>query len=148
MPLGMEAHYGHSRIHFLSKHASENMVAQMHGNTGFFKPRSYIIHAIATLQCIVDKSTDHMSHRSQVLTCGKKVVTKVLQATWKWKVTFSKLNEVNNSFGLKDVSLSNLSKIHRRSFEEYDAKRLGDNFSRCSSCDKYHSLQKLHQPST
>ena len=58
------------------------------------------------------------------------------------------MNEVNTSFGLKEVSLSNLSKIRQRSFEEYDAKRPGDNFARCSSCDKYHSLWKLHQPGT
>ena len=58
------------------------------------------------------------------------------------------MNEVNKPFGLKDVSLSNVSKIRRHSFEEYDAKKPGDNFARCSSCDKYHSLQKLHQPGT
>ena len=131
-----------------AKHASENMVAQMHGNTGLRKPRPHTVQATATLQCIVDKSTDHMLHRSQVLTCGKKVVTKVLPATWKWKDTVPHVNEVNKSFGLKDVSLSNLSKIRRRSFEEYDAKKPGDNFARCSSCDKYHSLRKLHQPGT
>ena len=53
---------------------------------------------------------------------------------------------MNYSFGLKEVSLSNLSKIIRHSFKEYNAKRPRDNFARCSSCDKYHSLQKLHQP--
>ena len=131
-----------------AKHASENMVAQMHGNMGLRKPRPHTVQATATLRCIVDKSADHMPHRSRVLTCGKKVVTKVLPATWKWKDTIPHMNEVNKSFGLKDVSLSNLSKIRRRSFEEYDAKKRGDNFARCSSCDKYHSLRKLHQPGT
>ena len=85
-----------------------------------------------------------MPHTSQVLTSGKKVFTEVLPATWKWKETILELNEVNNSFGLKEVSLSNLSKIRHRSFEEYNAKRPRDNFFQCSSCDKYHSLQKLH----
>ena len=89
-----------------------------------------------------------MPHRSRVLTSRKKVVSKFLCATWKWKDTIPKVNEVNTSFGLKEVSLSNLSKICRHSFEDYDAKRPGDNFARCSSCDKYHSLWKLHQPST
>ena len=89
-----------------------------------------------------------MPHRSRVLISGKTVVTKVLPAIWKWKETIPELNEVNNSFGLKEVSLSNLSKICRCNFEEYDAKRLGDNFAQCSNCDKYHSLQKLHQLST
>ena len=51
---------------------------------------------------------------------------------------------MNNSFGLKEVSLSNLSKICCLSFEKYDVKRPEDNFAQCSSCDKYHSLRKLH----
>ena len=76
------------------------------------------------------------------------MVSKVLPATWKWKDTIPEVNEVNTSFGLKEVSLSNLNKIRRRSFEEYNAKRPGDNFVRCSSYDKYHSLWKLHQPGT
>ena len=131
-----------------AKHASENMVAQMHGNMGLRKPRPHTLQAIATLRCIMDKSTDHVPHRSQVLICGKKVVTKALPAIWKWKDTIPHVNEVNKSFGLKDMSLLNLSKIRRRSFEEYDAKRPGDNFARCSSCDKYHSLRILHQSGT
>ena len=89
-----------------------------------------------------------MPHRSRVLSSSEKVVTKVLLATWKWKDTVRELNEVNTSFGLKKVSESNVNKIRRRSFEEYEAKKLGDNFARCSSCDKYHSLRKLHQPGT
>ena len=89
-----------------------------------------------------------MPHRSRVLSSGEKVVTKVLPATWKWKDTVPKLNKVNTSFGLKKVSESNVNKIRRRSFEEYKAKKPGDNFARCSSCDKYHSLRKLHQPRT
>ena len=76
------------------------------------------------------------------------MVSKVLPAAWKWKETIPEVNEVNTSFRSKEVSLSNLSKIRWHSFEEYDAKRPGDNFSRCSTCDKYHSLWKLHQPST
>ena len=55
-------------------------------------------------------------------------------------VFIPELNKVNTSFGLKEVSESNINKIRRRSFEEYDAKKLGDNFAWCSSCDKYHSL--------
>ena len=120
----------------------------MHSNTGLRKPRPRTIQATATLRCILDKSAHHMPHRSQVLASGKKVVSKVLPATWKWKETIPEVNEINTLFGLKEVSLSNLSKIRRCSFEEYNAKRLGDNFARCSTCDKYHSLRKLHQPGT
>ena len=86
-----------------------------------------------------------MPHRSQVLTSDKKVVTKVLPVIWKWKETILELNEMNTSFGLKEVSFSNLSKIRRHNFEEYNAKKHGDKFSWCSSCDKYHSLCKPHQ---
>ena len=90
-----------------------------------------------------------MSHKSRVLSSGEKAVTKVFPATWKWKDTDPELNEVNTSFGLKKVSESNyVNKIRRRSFEEYEAKKPGDNFAHCSSCDKYHSLRKLHQPGT
>ena len=39
------------------------------------------------------------------------MVSKVLPATWKWKDTIPEVNEVNTLFGLKEVSLSNLSKI-------------------------------------
>ena len=89
-----------------------------------------------------------MPHRSCVLSSGEKVITKVLPATWKWKDTVPKLNEVNTSFGLKKISKYNVNKIRRRSFKEYEAKKPRDNFARCSSCDKYHSLRKLHQPGT
>ena len=130
------------------KHTAQNMVAQMHGNIGLRKPRPHTIQTIATLQCIHNKSVDHMPHTSRVLVSRKKVVSKILLATWKWKETIPEVNEVNTLFRLKEVSLSNLSKIHLHSFEEYNAKRPGDNFARCSTCDKYHSLWKLHQPDT
>ena len=81
-----------------------------------------------------------MLHRSRVLSLGDKVVTKVHPATWKWKDIIPKLNKVNTSFGLKEVSQSNVNKIRRHSFKEYDVKKPMDNFSWCSNCDKYHSL--------
>ena len=137
-----------STFYRYAKHATQNMVVQMHGNTGLHKPKPHTIQATTTLRCILDRSADHVPHRSRVLAFGKKVVSKVLPAIWKWKETILEVNEVNTSFGLKEVSLSNLSKICWRSFEEYNAKRPGDNFSRCSTCNKYHSLQKLHQPGT
>ena len=135
-----------STFYRYTKHVIQNMVAQIHGNTSLRKPRPHTIQATATLRCILDKSTDHMPHRFQVLASGKKVVSKVLFATWKWKETIPEVNEVNTLFEFKEVSLSNLSKIRWHSFEEHDAKRPRDNFARCSSCDKYHLLWKLHQP--
>ena len=53
-----------STFYRYAKHAAENMVAEMHGNTGLRKPRSHTIQATATLRCILDKSADHMPHRS------------------------------------------------------------------------------------
>ena len=137
-----------STFYRYAKYASQNMVAQLHGNSGLQKPRAHTVQATATLRCILEKSADHMPHRSRVLSSGEKVVTKVLPATRKWKDTVPELNEVNTSFGLKKVSESNVNKIRRWSFKEYEAKKPGDNFARCSSCDKYHSLRKLHQLGT
>ena len=116
------------------------MVAQLHGNLGLHKPWAHTVQATAILRCILEKSADHMPHRPRVLSSGEKVVTKVLPATWKWKDTIPEFNKVNTSFGLKEVSESNVNKIRKRSFEQYNAKKPGDNFARWSSCDKYHSL--------
>ena len=111
-----------STFYRYAKYASQNMVAQLHGNTGLQKPRAHTVQATATLRCILEKSVDHMPQRSRVLSSGEKVVTKVLPATWKWKDTVPKMNEVNTSFGLKKVSESNVNKIRRLSFKEYKAK--------------------------
>ena len=70
-----------STFYHYAKYASQNMVAQLHGNSRLRKPRPHTIHAIATLRCILEKSADHMPHRSRVLSSGEKVVTKVLPAT-------------------------------------------------------------------
>ena len=93
-----------STFYRYAKYASENMVAQLHGNSGLRKPRAHTVQATATLKCILEKSADHMPHRSRVLSSGEKVVNKVLPATWKWKDTIPELNKVNTSFGLKEVS--------------------------------------------
>jgi hypothetical protein len=66
----------------------------------------------------------------------------VLPAMWKWKESIPELNTVNSAFGLKDVSISNLNKIRKLNFPEYDVKKLGDNFARCSTCDSLHSLRR------
>ena len=91
-----------STFYRYAKHAAQNTIAQMHGNTSLHKPRSHTNQATATLQCILDKSADHMPHRSRVL-ASEKVVSKVLPTTWKWKETILEVNEVNKSFGLKEV---------------------------------------------
>ena len=102
-----------STFYRYAKYASQNMVAQLHGNLGLQKPRAHIVQATATLRCVLEKSAYHVPHRSRVLSSGEKVVTKVLPATWKWKDTVPELNEVNTSFELKKVSESNVNKIRR-----------------------------------
>ena len=49
-----------STFYRYAKHAAENMVAQMRGNTGLRKPRPHTVQATATLRCILDKSSNHM----------------------------------------------------------------------------------------
>ena len=78
-----------STFYRYAKYASQNMVAELHSNSGLSKPWAHIVQATATLRCILEKSADHMPHRSRVLSSGEKVVTKVLPATWKWKDTIS-----------------------------------------------------------
>ena len=77
------------------------MVAQLRGNSGLRKPRAHTVQATATLRCILEKSANHMPHKSRVLSSGEKVVSKVLPATWKDPIP--EFNKVNTSFGLKEV---------------------------------------------
>ena len=70
-----------------------------------------------------------MPHRSCIISFGEKVVKKVFFVSRKWKDTILKFNEVNTSFGLKEALDSNLSKMRRHIFEEYNAKKPQDNFA-------------------
>jgi hypothetical protein len=133
-------HLCETTFYLYAGYAAEGRPAQKHGNSGLRKPRAHTVQATTTLRCILDRSADHMPHRSRTLLSGEKVVSKVLPATWKWKESIPELNTVNSTFGLQDVSVSNLSKIRKLNFPEYDAKKPGDNFARCSTCDRLHSL--------
>jgi hypothetical protein len=86
----------------------------------------------------VDIIANHIPHRTRTLMSGKKVVSKVLPTMWIWKESIPEFNTVNSAFGLKDMLLSNLSKIRKLNFPEYDAKKPEDNFAR----NRLHSLQK------
>ena len=66
----------------------------------------------------------------------------ILPATFQWKDQIPKLNKANATFGLREVSSSNLSKIRESRFPEYNVKRPGDNFAQCGRCDKYKELRK------
>ena len=65
-----------------------------------------------------------MPHRTRTTKSRKKVVSKILLATFQWKNQIPKLNEANVAFGLREVSSSNLSKIRGSRFPEYDVKDL------------------------
>ena len=128
--------------------AAAGYAAQHHGNTGLRKPRSHTVVATASLGAILDRHADHMPHKSRVLPSGEKVVAKVLPASWKWKDQIPLLDEHLADCGLPPVSPSNLSKIRRVSFPQYYAKKAGDNFARCSTCERYQEQKKLTQPGT
>jgi hypothetical protein len=129
-------------FYWYAGYATEGRPIQKHGNSSLLKPRAHTVQATATLRCILDRSTDHMPHRSRTLASSKNVVSKVLPTTWKWKESIPELNIANSTFSLKDVSTSNLSKIRKLNLPEYDAKKPGDNFARCSTCDRLHFLRR------
>ena len=52
------------------------------------------------------------------------------------------INETNAAFGLKGISISNLSKIRSKKFSEFKVKELGDNFAWCATCDQLQELRK------
>ena len=83
-----------------------------------------------------------MRHCTCTTKSGEKVVSMILPATFQWKDQISKINEANAGFGLREVSSSNISKMRRSKFPEYDVKRPSDNFARCGTCDKYKELKK------
>ena len=123
-------------------YARANREANEHGNTGLAKPRKHTQPATATLKCILEKEADHMPHCARTTKSGEKVVSMIMPATFQWKDQIPKVNEANATFGLKEVSSSNLSKIRGSRFPEYDMKRSVDNFARCGTCDKYKELKK------
>ena len=131
-----------------AKSATASHAAQNHGNTGLRKPRSHTVVATAMLGAILDRHADHMPHKTRVLPSGEKVVAKVLPSNFKWKDQIPLVDEHLADCGLLPLKASNLSKIRRLSYPEYYAKKPGDNFARCSTCDDFQSQKKLTQPGT
>ena len=124
------------------KYWKDEREARDHGNTGLEKTRKHTQQATATLKCILEKEADHMPHRTRTLKSGDKVVSMCLPSTFQWKGKMKEINDVNAAFGLPEVSISNLSKIRSSKFSEYEVKKPGDNFARCSLCDKLQELRR------
>ena len=106
-----------------------------HGNKGLLKPRKHTQQAAASLKCILEKQANHMPHRTRTLKTGEKLVSMCLPATFQWKKQIKELNDVNAAFELKEVSISNLSKLRASKFSEFEVKNPRDNFARCATCD-------------
>ena len=123
-------------------YARANREASDHGNTGLAKARKHTQQATATLKCILEKEANHMPHCTRTTKSEEKVVSMILLATFQWKDQIPKFNKANAAFGLREVSSSNLSKIRGSRSAEYGVKRLGDNFARCGTWDKYKELRK------
>ena len=126
-----------------AKFATARLVVQNHGNTDVRKPKSHTIIATATLGAIFNRHADHMPHKTRVLPSRENIVAKVLPANFKWKNHIPLVDEHLADCGLLPLSTSNLSKIQPLSYPKYYAKKPGDNFARCSTCDDFQSQKKL-----
>ena len=131
-----------STFHRFQGYTAKGESTQPHGNAGTMKPRKHTLQATTTLECALEKEADHMLHRTHTLLSGEKVVYKVLPASFKWKDTIPEVNAANAVFGLKGVLVSNISRIRKRKFPEYNAKKPGDNFARSAKCDRYKTLRR------
>ena len=131
-----------STFHRFQGYAAKGESAQPHGNVGSEKPQKHTLQVAATLQCVLEKKADHMPHRAHTLPSGEKVVSKVLPAIFKWKETIPEVNAANAIFGLKEVSVSNISRIRKKKFPEYNTKKPEDNFARCVKCDRFKTLRR------
>ena len=132
-----------STFHRFQGYAAKGESAQPHGNAGMLKPWKHTLQVVATLECALEKEADHMPHRTHTLLSGEKVVSKVLFASFKWKDTIAGVNAANAVFGLKGVSVSNISRIRKRKFPKYNAKKPGDNFAQCAKCDRFKTLRRI-----
>ena len=124
------------------KHTRANVEAREHGNMGLAKTRKHTKQATTTLKCILKREADHMLHCTRNTKFGEKVVSMILPSTFQLKDQIPKINEANATFGLREVSSSNITKMRRSRFLEYDVKRPSDNFARCDTCNKYKELRK------
>ena len=131
-----------STFYHYQTYMNDGQEALDHGKRGLLKPRKHTLQTAASLKCILEKEANHMPHRTRTLRTGEKVVSMCLPATFQWKNQIKELNEVNVAFGLKEVSTLSLSKIRASKFSEYEVKKPGNNFARCSTCDTLEALKR------
>jgi hypothetical protein len=55
---------------------------------------------------------------------------------------------VNDGLNEHPISLSSMSKLHKRKFGEYVIKDRGDSFARCGKCDELKRLRAVQPPGT
>ena len=122
--------------------ATAGLRARHHGNVGQKKPCLHVKQVVATLKTFIDSAADHMPHKAKMLTTGVKVVLRSLPSSFKWKDAIPRINHINERLGLKCIAQSTLSKIRKAKFSEYSKKAPGDNFARCSTCDRLESMIK------
>jgi len=117
------------------KYAKDKQEPHDHGNLGLLNLSEQTKQVVATVKCILDKEVDHMLHKTRSTKVGEKVVSKVLSSTFQWKGKMKVINEINATFGLMEVSVSNLNKIRSSKFFKYEVKKLRDNFAYCATYD-------------
>ena len=132
---------GKSTFHGHAKDVENGAQADEHGNTWSKKTQIHTVQATATLQCLVENTTDQIPHKSTTLDSGEKVMSMQLPLSFKWKERLPQMNVVNTLMGLQKVSQSRSSLIRKNSFPEYSSKKPGDNFAQCGSCDKLKGFQ-------
>ena len=111
-------------MHYFGKRAKQ------HRNLGTKKPRTHTLQATATLRTVLESTANHMPHKLWTKEDGEKVVAMSLPSSFQWNSTLSEINATNLQLGLKEVSRTSLSRIHRESFLEFSTKKRGDNFAR------------------
>jgi hypothetical protein len=87
-----------------AKAATEGVKVGHHRNQGLKKLRNHTLQAITILRCLLEKSVDHMPHKSTTLLSGEIVVTMILYLSLKWKVTLPTLNSMNECLELRTIS--------------------------------------------
>jgi hypothetical protein len=64
------------------------------------------------------------------------------------KQRFSYVIQVTDGLNERPISLSRMSKLHKRKFKKYIIKGMGDSFAQCGICDELKRLHAVQPPGT